>query len=133
MKRPTIIAFCVVGIAVAIMACFIRFPDPPKLAPPAPWHFEFSEVRAFQLNWEDEYSFDSIVQESGLNDTRFPTDGILLSDAQVESLRCAVLRDDSMGAAIGACRYPHHAFVFYSDSGEAVSYTHLTLPTILLV
>ena len=125
MKRPTIIRLYVVGIVVAIVACLVRFPEPLKLGPPAPWHFKFSEVRVFQLNWEDAHSMDSIMQESGLNDTRFPVNGILLSDDQVESLRCAILKDDSMGGVTGACRYPHHAFVFYSESGEIVGYYDL--------
>jgi hypothetical protein len=90
-----------------------------------PWHFKFSEVRAFQLNWEDEHATDSIIQDSELNDARFPVGGILLSDNQVELLRHAILRDDSLGGVIGLCRYPHHAFVFYSDGGEVVGHYDL--------
>ena len=125
MKRPVIIGLCILAVVAVIAACFIRFPESPKLAPPAPWHFTFSEVRAFQLNWEDEYAMDSIMLDAGLNDTRFPANGILLSESQVESLRRAILKDDSKGGVIGMCRYPHHAFVFYSADGEIVGHYDL--------
>lgn len=110
--------FGAILLAVAFVATRPHYETPLE---PAPWHFAFSTVRAYQLNWEDKYSFDSIVQGELLNDTRLPRDGILLSDTQVESLRHTILNRKEEGV-IGMCRYPHHAFVFFGSDNQVVGH-----------
>ncbi len=95
--------------------------EPQAEPPPNAWHFDFSEVRAYQINWDDEYNCLSILQEDQLNETRFPKEGVLLTDQQVEDLRHAICNRRITGA-IGMCRYPHHALLFYTDTGDIVGH-----------
>lgn len=83
------------------------------------WHFDFHSVRLYRINWEDQFSYDSMVSNGELNKTRLPEDGILLTSAQVERLEAAVT--GSHPEAGGAmCRYPHHGFVFFDKEGAIV-------------
>ena len=121
MKRQTkvIIGVCAaILVAIALEATRSHYKKPWE---PASWHFAFSEVRAYQLNWDDKYSFDSIVQGEQLNDTRRPRDGMALTDVQIESLRRAILNRKEDGV-IGMCRYPHHAFVFFGSDNQVVGH-----------
>lgn len=93
----------------------------PTKSKPVPWHFEFSEVRAFRINWDEEHPHDGILIGDDLNESRIPKEGILLSGEQVEQLRRAIVEGEPNGP-IGMCHYPHHAFVFYSSSGEIVEH-----------
>lgn len=90
------------------------------------WHFtNFSEVRAFRLNWEDEQSFAKVLDGDGkLNPTRLPEEGILLTDEQVAALEAAITREHPEHP-VAACFYPHHAFVFFADSGEIVGHINI--------
>ena len=85
------------------------------------WHFSnFSKVRAFRLNWNDESSFDRIIDQDGkLNSTRLPLEGVVLSEDQVSQLEAAVTGSHPMHP-VAACFYPHHAFIFYDDAGKIV-------------
>ena len=110
------------GSAIAIIvAVFTFFYQPDESYGPQPWRFQFSEVRVYRVNWDDQYSLNGIVNGSELNATRIPLDGIVLSSAQVESLRKIVMRRKP-GGVIGMCSYPHHAFVFFGEEEEVVGY-----------
>lgn len=93
---------------------------------PGAWHFSgFSEVRAFRLNWEDKHSFDRIINQDGsLNDTRLPEAGIILTDQQVSRLEAAVT-GTRPEHPVADCFYPHHAFVFYNESGEIIGHLNI--------
>jgi len=86
------------------------------------WGFiQFSEVRAFRLNWDDEYSFEGLFLEPNkLNRNRLPKKGVRLNAEQIEQLHKAVtgshLHLQRYWAA--ACFYPHHAFAFYNSDGK---------------
>ncbi|MDQ8192724.1 hypothetical protein [Roseibacillus persicicus] len=85
------------------------------------WHFdEFVEVRAFQINWDDEFAMTPIVDVGGLmNQSRTPEAGVLLTVEQVEKLKRAVTAEHSPHP-IAMCFYPHHAFLFYDKTGDIV-------------
>jgi hypothetical protein len=118
------IILCLLGILLVALAFMPRFQRLEEPVEPAPWHFGFATVRAYQLNWEDQHAFDSIIQGGGLNETRFPRDGILLTASQTESLRRAILNRKEDGV-IGMCRYPHHAFVFFGSDDQVVGHYDL--------
>lgn len=88
---------------------------------PKDWGFiQFAEVRAYYMNWDDELSMDYITNpDRTLNETRLPLEGVLLNMAQVETLRKAVTGNHPVVESAD-CIYPHHAFVFFSDTGEVV-------------
>jgi len=89
---------------------------------PGKWHFTFKEVRAFRLNWEDEQSVARILDRDGnLNPTRIPQDGFVLTNEQITTLEAAVTGDHP-DHPIADCLYPHHAFIFYGESGEIVGH-----------
>jgi hypothetical protein len=89
---------------------------------PGKWHFTFKEVRAFRLNWEDEQSVARILDRDGnLNPTRIPQDGFVLTNEQITTLEAAVTGDHP-NHPIADCLYPHHAFIFYGESGEIVGH-----------
>jgi hypothetical protein len=121
MKMRIKVILAALGSVLVALAFVPRFTPSTKQPEPAPWHFGFSAVKAYCLNWEDQYSFDSIVQGKDLNETRSPREGILLSDGQTESLRQAILNRND-GGVIGMCRYPHHAFVFFGDDDQVVGH-----------
>jgi hypothetical protein len=82
------------------------------------WGFmKFTEVRAFQLNWDDQNAMAPLLSHRGkFNKTRQPKEGILLNDQQVATLKSAVTGSHpEMQSA--RCFYPHHAFVFYGSRG----------------
>lgn len=85
------------------------------------WHFaNFSEARAFRLNWDDETSFDQILDQEGkLNATRVPEKGIRLTSEQIRRLEAAVTGSHPEHP-VADCFYPHHAFVFFNDAGKVV-------------
>lgn len=83
------------------------------------WHFDFQTVRAYRLNWDDEFSMRSILSGGQLNETRIPQHGIPLSIAQVKRLRNAVTGSHP-DRGIGLCIYPHHAFLFFDESDQVV-------------
>ena len=93
---------------------------------PGTWHFsKFSEVRAYRINWDDEYAFDPIINKDGkLNETRMPKEGVLLTKEQVALLESAVtgIHAEHLRAY---CFYPHHAFVFYDDLGKVVGHINI--------
>ncbi|MEM7698809.1 MAG: hypothetical protein AAF236_10430 [Verrucomicrobiota bacterium] len=93
---------------------------------PGEWHFtNFSEVRAFRLNWEDEDAFDRILDQDGnLNPTRLPKDGVVLTDAQITALEAAVTGEHP-DHPVAACFYPHHAFIFYGETGEIIGHINI--------
>jgi hypothetical protein len=107
--RGCFVLFC----AVTLTACSSVQPKPKS--GPEDWGFiRFTEVRAFRMNWKDQYSMNSILARHGhLNKTRIPSNGIVLDDKQVSLLRSAIL---GLGPPyqISLCIRPHHAFVFYS-------------------
>ena len=89
---------------------------------PVKWHFTFNEVRAFRLNWENEQSVARILDgEGNLNPTRIPQDGFVLTNEQITTLGAAVTGEHS-DHPIADCFYPHHAFIFYGESGEIVGH-----------
>ncbi len=90
------------------------------------WHFaNLSDVRAYRFNWDDQCSFDGIVDDGGeLNSTRWPLEGIVLNASQVSRLKAAVTGSHPCHPT-AACFYPHHAFVFYDDQGRMVGYLNL--------
>jgi hypothetical protein len=87
------------------------------------WHFTgFTEVRAYRLNWDDEYSFDKILTNDGaLNTTRQPTDGVVLNESQEKRLEAAVTGSHP-DHPVAACFYPHHAFLFFGAEGKIVGH-----------
>lgn len=81
------------------------------------WHFNFDTVRLFRINWDDQYTWRNMIEQGKLNETRTPTDGIKLTDVQVDQLKAAITgKHTDMG--VGACIYPHHAFVFYDEENQ---------------
>lgn len=93
---------------------------------PGQWHFSgFAEVRAYRLNWDDQDSFNPILNQDGtLNPTRIPKDGLRLTEAQVKRLEAAVTGSHP-DHPIAACFYPHHAFIFYGASGKIVGHINI--------
>ncbi len=87
------------------------------------WHFSgFAEVRAYRLNWNDEYAFDGIISRDGeLNATRIPADGVILDQSQLQRLETAVTGSHP-SHPVAACFYPHHAFVFFDSLGSIVGH-----------
>jgi len=98
-----------------------------KPEPEAPsggqWHFDgVAEVRAFQMNWEVEHSYDRILSDDGkLNESRAPIEGIALSHSQIEKLRAAVTGSHPEHPTT-ECFYPHHAFLFYDKEGAIIGH-----------
>ena len=85
------------------------------------WQFTFSEVRAYRMNWSNEFALMGSIYEGNLNETMLPQDGVLLTEAQVETLRGAVLTQKPEYTT-GMCHYPHHAFLFFGDEGQIVGH-----------
>ena len=87
----------------------------------AQWHFDgFTEIRAYRTNWHDKYAFERIRHSSGgLNPTRTPSIGVLLTPAQEEKLKAAVTVKHP-DHPVAMCMLPHHAFVFFDASGGIV-------------
>lgn len=83
------------------------------------WHFDFQTVRLFRINWDDQYTMRHMLHDGELNDTRVPTDGIELTDAQIDQLKAAVTGSYT-DVGVGLCNYPHHAFVFYDGDVQIV-------------
>ncbi|QDT03850.1 hypothetical protein K227x_22350 [Rubripirellula lacrimiformis] len=83
------------------------------------WHFDFTTVRAYRLNWRNEDAWEPIISGGELNATRMPTEGILLARSQVERLEAAVTGTHPDRGA-GLCLYPHHAFLFFDGEGKVV-------------
>jgi len=121
MKKPIKIAIGIFALLFVALFFTIRFEKPPEPLKAAAWHFPFATVRAYQLNWADQFSFDSILGKDGLNETRMPMEGVLLSNEQIEALRVAILNREE-GGVIAMCRYPHHAFVFFDDDGQVTGH-----------
>lgn len=90
------------------------------------WHFGgFKEVRAYRINWDDEYSFDKIIGPDGkLNGTRLPAGGVALDQAQIGKLEAAVTGTHP-DHPVAACFYPHHAFLFYDESGAVIGHINI--------
>lgn len=117
--------------AIALSSCTTSQEKPEHRLPssPAPasaagdWGFlKFAEVRAYRMNWNEEDSFDCLVDRNGkLNPTRRPKEGIKLNLDQVTRLRLAVTgkHPRPLGPSV-ACFYPHHAFAFYDEKGQRV-------------
>ena len=89
------------------------------------WRFDFAEVRAYRINWDDPESMESLLHsrsDSGdtaatvddLNPTRLPVDGVRLTDKQVARLRNAVC-GYHMSHWQASCFWPHHAFLFLDE------------------
>ncbi len=84
------------------------------------WHFTFSEVRAYRVNWKDKHSFDPILDNSGkLNPTRIPLNGVKLTEDQALILQ-KVVYGNHPAHPLAACLYPHHAFLFFDADGSIV-------------
>lgn len=109
-----LVILCVLGVLL------VRLMVPTNTGP-IPWHFQFSEVRAYRMNWDDEYARNGILIGESLNESRQPKEGIVLSDRQMEELRKAIM-EGRIDGALTMCHYPHHAFIFYSESGEIVGH-----------
>lgn len=99
----------------------------PKSKAGGDWGFiKFSEVRAYRTNWEEQSAIEFIVTEDGqLNRTRIPHDGIPLDASQVARLHSAIATAHPEPDVIAACFNPHHAFVFYDESGKIIAYVDL--------
>lgn len=59
-----------------------------------------------------------------MNATRMPDAGIILTDEQVAKLEAAVTGNHPEHP-IADCFYPHHAFVFYDESGGIVGHINI--------
>ena len=117
--RIKIIAGAIVALlGLGALMVWFMLPDDPE---PVPWHFEFTEVRAFRINWDSEYPRNGILVGDDLNESRQPKDGIILSDQQVEQLARAIM-EGKPNDPFGMCHYPHHSLVFYSSDGEIVGH-----------
>lgn len=119
--------FCAAFAAVLCGCTITTEPNRTKVTPESiaggDWGFlQFSEVRAYRLNWDDEYAFEGLVGDNEkLNRTRVPKAGISLNKKQVAQLQQAVTgRHPSHPVAM--CFYPHHAFAFYDDRGRVVGH-----------
>ena len=90
------------------------------------WHFDgIAEIRAYRLNWDDPHAFGSIITPKGnLNSTRLPEVGIPLNKEQEGKLQAAVT-GTHLSHPVAACFYPHHAFVFFDDSGKIIGHVDI--------
>jgi len=95
------------------------------------WSFNFAEVRAYRINWDDLESMESLwhppsdsvdtpATVDDLNPTRLPVDGVRLTDKQVARLRNAVCGYRSSHTQ-ASCFWPHHAFLFLDEEGKIVA------------
>ena len=116
-SKPVLICTAILAIT------FLSYENRPQSGhEPGQWHFSFSEVRAYRLNWDHEEASVGITSQDGsLNPTRIPEAGIRLTAMQVKRLEAAVTGKHP-SHRVAMCFYPHHAFVFFDTNGKIVGH-----------
>ncbi len=122
MNRATLLRFSATSLLSAMLSSCASAPvsGVPVAWPPA----AFASVRAFVYDCDADQSVGFFQKDGRLAKGIINGPGALLTASQVSRLMLA-LTTETVRKHRTACYLPHHAFVFYDDSGRIVAHTEI--------